>query len=168
MADVKMNITVNKPKVSTYRAGGKTLKEVKNAMDSREEWGLYDSTQNFKSSAKVDGGGSVVSLTMVLNPIIEMPAWSGYSGAKKEQKTSWDTMYTALLAHENRHHDIQLAGIEELKKAIKAAKTLDGDGLNGLIDQCQKSTQKKQDDYDTRSGHGAKEGVVLDLDADDA
>jgi predicted secreted Zn-dependent protease len=165
MADVKLNITVNKPKLSTFRIGGKTLAEAKKALDARDEWGLYDATQSFKSSAQVDSKGNVISVTMVLSPVIELPAWSGYSSATKEQKTSWDAMYKALQAHEHRHHDIQLECVEELKKALKAAKTLDEDTLNQIIEKLQESSQKKQDAYDSRSGHGAKEGVVLKLDA---
>jgi predicted secreted Zn-dependent protease len=168
MADIKLNITVNAPKVSTFSVAGKTLREAKKNLDARDEWGLYDATQNSKSSAKTDADGNVVSVTMVLNPKIEMPAWSGYSKATKDQKDSWDTMKKALLAHENRHHDIQLKCVEDLKKAIKAAETLDAAALKELIDQMQKDCQKKQDAYDSRSGHGAKEGVVLDLDADPA
>jgi predicted secreted Zn-dependent protease len=165
MGEVKLNITVHKPKVSTFRVDGKTLADAKRALDARDEWGLYDATRNFKSSAQVDGNGNVVSVTMTLYPVIELPAWSNYSWATKEQKASWDAMHKALQAHENRHHDIQLQCIEELKKAIKAAKTLDANTLNEIIDKLQESSQKKQDEYDTRSGHGAKEGVVLKLDA---
>ena len=165
MADAKVNITVNRPAISKFRVAGKTLSDVKKNLDARDEWGLYDATQNFKSSAKTDADGNVVSVTMVLNPKIEMPVWSGYSGATKDQKASWDDMYAALLAHENQHHAIQLDCVEDLKKAIKAAKELDADTLNKLIDQSQQACQKKQDAYDTSSGHGAKEGVVLDLDA---
>jgi predicted secreted Zn-dependent protease len=165
MADVKLNIKVNKPKVSTFKVAGKTLTDAKKSLDARDEWGLYDATQGFKSSGKTDADGNVVSVTIELNPRIEMPSWSGYSAATKEQKASWDTMYKALLAHENRHHDIQLKCIEDLKKSIKAAKTLDAAALNELVDKLQQDCQKKQDAYDSSSGHGAKEGVVLQLDA---
>jgi len=168
MADIKQNITVNNPRVSTFNVGGKTLSEAKKNLDARDEWGLYDATQNVQSSAKTDAEGNVISVTMVLNPIIQMPSWSGYRSASKEQKASWDTMYKALLAHERKHHDIQVDCAEDLKKAIKAAKQLDGDALNKLIEQSRQACQKQQDAYDSRSGHGAKEGVVLDLDADDA
>ena len=168
MADIKQNITINSPRVSTFNVGGKALSEVKKNLDARDEWGLYDATQNMQSGAKTDADGNVVSVTMVLNPIIQMPSWSGYRAASKEQKASWDTMYKALLAHEKKHHDIQVDCVEDLKKAIKAAKQLDGDALNKLIEQSRQTCQKKQDTYDSRSGHGANEGVVLDLDADDA
>lgn len=165
MADVKINITVNKPKVSTFKVAGKTLKEAKKSLDARDEWGSYDSTQNVKSGAQVDKDGKVTSVTMTLNPEIEMPSWSGYGAATKEQKASWDAMYKKLLAHENKHHDVQLAAVEDLKKAIKAAKDLDGPALKKLIEQSAKDGQKAQDAYDSRSGHGEKEGVFLDLDA---
>ena len=74
-------------------------------------------------------------------------------------------MVEGLEAHENRHHAIQLECVEDLKKALKAATARDADKLKEIIDELQTDCQKKQDAYDGRSGHGAKEGIVLDLDA---
>lgn len=162
---VTLNITINPPRVSTFTIGGKTLAEAKQALDRREEWGLYDATRNFKSSAQVDGNGHVGSVTIELNPVIELPVWSGYGSATKEQKASWDAMYHALKAHENRHHRIQVECVEGLKNDLKAAKALTGEMLNELIEKAQRSAQEQQDAYDTSSAHGANEGVVLKLDA---
>lgn len=89
MADVKVEIKVNNPKVSKFNVRGKTLAEAKKDLDTRDEWGLYDATQNFKSSARTDRDGNVTSVTMVLNPVIQLPEWSGYRSATKEQKASW-------------------------------------------------------------------------------
>jgi predicted secreted Zn-dependent protease len=165
MADIKVDIKVNDPKVSKFKVAGKTLREAQKNLDSRDEWGVYDATQNFKSSAQTDGDGNVTSVTIVLNPIIQLPEWSGYSSATKEQKASWDKMVKALGAHERKHHDIQVDCANDLSKEIKKAKTLHADDLNKIISDQQKACQKKQDDYDSRSGHGEKEGVELDLDA---
>jgi predicted secreted Zn-dependent protease len=165
MANVKVDIKVDNPKVTTFKVAGKTLREAKKSLDSCEEWGLYDATQNFKNRAQVDGDGNVTSVTMMLNPVIQLPEWSGYSSATKEQKASWDEMVKALEAHEREHHDIQVDCASDLSKEIKKAKKLDADDLNKIISDQQKACQKKQDDYDSRSGHGAKEGVDLDLDA---
>lgn len=162
---VKLNITINPPRVSTFTIGGKTLAEAKQALDRREEWGLYDATRNFKSSAQVDGNGHVGSVTIELNPVIELPVWSGYRSATKDQKASWDAMCHALKAHENRHHRIQVECVEGLKNDLKAAKTLTGEMLNELIEKAQRSAQEQQDAYDTSSAHGVNEGVVLKLDA---
>jgi predicted secreted Zn-dependent protease len=164
MAGVKVDIKVNNPKVSKFKVRGDTLPEAKKNLDARDEWGLYDATQNFKSSARTDRDGNVTSVTIVLNPIIQLPEWSGYSSATKEQKASWDDMVKALEAHERRHHAIQVDSADDLTDQIKKAKTLDATSLNKIISDQQDACQKKQDDYDTRSGHGAKEGVVLDLD----
>ena len=165
MADVKVDIKVNSPKVTKFTVSGKTLKGAQKKLDSRDEWGLYDATRNPKQSAKADKDGNVASVTMVLNPVIELPQWSGYSSATKEQKASWDKMVKALEAHERKHHDIQVDCADDLEKQIKNAKTLDAKALNKMISDQQKACQKKQDAYDTSSGHGAKEGVELDLDA---
>jgi predicted secreted Zn-dependent protease len=165
MADVKVDIKVNNPKVSNFTVRGKTLAEAKKNLDSRDEWGLYDATQNFKSSAQTDSDGNVTSVTMAINPVIQLPEWSGYRSSTKEQKASWDDMVQALEAHERRHHAIQVDCADDLTKQIKKAKSLDASSLNKIISDQKDACQKKQDDYDTRSGHGAKEGVVLDLDA---
>jgi predicted secreted Zn-dependent protease len=165
MADVKVDIKVNNPKVTRFKVAGKTLKEAKKNLDSRDEWGLYDATQNPNSSAKTDGDGNVTSVTMAINPVIQLPEWSGYSSATKEQKASWDTMVKALEAHERKHHDIQVDCASDLEKEIKKAKTLDANDLKKIISDQQNACQKKQDAYDSRSGHGEKEGVELDLDA---
>jgi predicted secreted Zn-dependent protease len=165
MADVKVDIKVNNPKVTKFKVAGKTLREAQKILDARDEWGSYDATQNFKSGAQTDRDGNVTSVTMALNPVIELPEWSGYSSATKEQKASWDKMVKALEAHERKHHDVQLDCADDLTKEIKKAKTLDAKGLNKIVSDQQKACQKKQDDYDQRSGHGEKEGVELDLDA---
>ena len=165
MADVKVDIKVNNPKVTKFKVAGKTLSEAKKNLNSRDEWGLYDATQNGKSSAKTDKDGNVTSVTIVISPIIQLPEWSGYNSATKEQKASWDTMVKALEAHERKHHDIQVDCASDLEKEIKKAKALDADDLNKIISDQQKACQKKQDAYDSRSGHGEKEGVELDLDA---
>lgn len=165
MADVKVDIKVNNPRVTKFKVAGKTLSDAMKVLDSRDEWGLYDATRNFKSSAQRDGNGTVTAVTMELNPVIELPEWSGYSSATKEQKASWDKMAKALEAHERTHHDIQVDCASDLSKEIKKVKTLDAKNLNKIIADQQKACQKKQDDYDTRSGHGAKEGVELDPDA---
>ncbi len=77
LADVKVDVEVNKPKVSKFSVRGKPLAETKKDLDLRDEWGLYDATQNFKSSARTEPDGNVISVTMVLNPVIQLPEWSG-------------------------------------------------------------------------------------------
>lgn len=163
----KMNIKANNPKVTHFKVGGKTLREAKKALDARRkpiEWGLYDSTRNQQNSAKVLDG-KITAVTMILNPVIEMPKWNGYSAATKPQKASWDKMYKALLVHEKGHHKVQLGCMEDLKTKIKKTKDLDGKNLNELIANLQKDCQKKQDAYDSKTGHGKSQGVVLNLDA---
>jgi predicted secreted Zn-dependent protease len=166
MGDVKVSIKVNAPRVSKFRVGGKTLAEAKKALDSRDEWGLYDSTQNQRSDARADKDGNVISVSLTLSPIIELPTWSGYSAATKEQKASWDDMVGKLEAHERKHHTIQVNCAKDLEKDIKSAKDLDAKTLKQMLSDNQDDCQKQQDSYDSRSGHGAKEGVVLDMDAD--
>src|SRR5262245_57168979 len=104
MSDIKADIKVNNPRVTKFKVGGKTLKEVLKNLNSRDEWGTYDATKDQKNSAKTDGDGNVTSVTITINPIIELPEWSAYSSATKEQKASWDKMIKTLEAHERKHH----------------------------------------------------------------
>jgi predicted secreted Zn-dependent protease len=164
--DVKLDIKTNEPKVTHYKVAGATLKEALKQLQKRDEWGTYDSTQNQKSGAKIDGDGKVKSVTLTLNPTIELPEWSGYSKASKAQRKAWDDMVAKLEKHERNHHKIQKDALEDLKKKIKAAKSLDRDVLDDLISKNSEGTQKQQDAYDSRTGHGEKEGVELDTDAD--
>ena len=161
MADIKADIKVNDPKVTKFKVGGKTLKEVVKSLEAREEWGLYDATKNSKNSAQVKDG-QVTSVTMTLNPVIQLPEWSGYGKATQQQKASWDKMIKLLETHERKHHTIQVDCASGLADEIKKAKTLDAKALNKLISDNRTACQKKQDDYDSKSGHGAKEGIELD------
>ena len=165
MADIKVKITVSKPSIKKFKVGGKTLTEALKVLNSREEWGVYDATQNPKSSARQEKDGSISAVTMTLSPVIELPEWSGYSSATKEQKKAWDDMVDALKAHEFRHHDIQVASAADLEKKLKKLTAPTASDVNDLIKDQQESCQKAQDAYDARSKHGAKEGVVLDEDA---
>ena len=165
-SNVKLDFKISEPKVTKYKVTGTTLKEVLKQLNKRDEWGTYDSTQNQKSDAKADGDGNVLSVTLSFSPEIELPEWSGYGKATKEQKKSWDNMMAKLTKHEKNHQDIQKGALEDFKKKLKSAKTLDKDTLKDMIKDFKEDTQKQQDSYDTSSGHGAKEGVELDLDAD--
>jgi hypothetical protein len=61
MADVKLNITINKPKVSTFRIAGKTLREAMKNLDARDEWGLYDGTRRTRSGRMTGSPEGVAS-----------------------------------------------------------------------------------------------------------
>lgn len=165
MADIKVKITVSKPSIKKFKVGGKTLAEALKALNAREEWGSYDATKGQKSSAQKEKDGTISSVTLTVNPVIELPEWAGYAKATKEQKASWDSMVDALRAHEFRHHDIQVDSADDLEKKLKKLKSPTIEDVNGLLSDQQESCQKAQDAYDARSKHGEKEGVVLDVDA---
>lgn len=167
MPNVKVDIEVSNPKVAHFRVRAKTLAEAQKQLDKRgtHEWGLYDASKNLKSSAQTDQQGNVRSVTMVINPVIELPEWSGYGSATKAQKASWDAMVRALEAHERKHHAIQVDCAGDLKTALENAKSLDERGMNKIISDQQDTCQDAQDTYDARSGHGENEGVVLNTKA---
>jgi predicted secreted Zn-dependent protease len=167
MANVKVDIKINNPKVTHFQVRAKTLAEAKKVLDKRPkgEWGLYDTTKTGKTDRKLDRDGNVTSVTLVFNPTIVLPQWSGYGSATKAQRASWDAMMKALEAHERKHHDIQVDRAADMKKAIENAGLLDEGDLNKIISDQKDACQDAQDTYDVRSGHGANEGVVLNTGA---
>jgi hypothetical protein len=71
-------------------------------------------------------------------------------------------MVKALQAHDNALRAIRLDCLDDLNKALKAA------GIwtrTPSIAKSQQACQKQQDACDSKSGHGAKEGVEFDEDA---
>ena len=159
--DAKVNIA--KPSIKKRKYGGKTLKDVLKLLEKQSEWGLYDAVSNQKNSAKVDKDKKIKSVSINLKPVIEMPVWSNYGKAPKDQKASWDKMYKALLAHEQKHHKIQLKCGSDLEKMLKKEEDLDAKALNEKLEEARTACQDKQDAYDAKSKHGANEGVVLDV-----
>lgn len=161
--DAKVNIA--KPAIKKRKVGGKTLKDVLKLLNKQSEWGLYDAVSNQKNSAKVDKNKKIKSVSINLKPVIEMPVWSNYGSASKEEKASWDKMYKALLQHEQNHHKIQMKCGSELEKQLKKEEDLDAKALNKILGEAQKTCQGKQDAYDSKSKHGKNEGVILDVGA---
>ncbi|KAE9625468.1 DUF922 domain-containing protein [Parasedimentitalea maritima] len=155
--------TIPAPKSSTYSIGGKTIEAVFKALQKRAFWGRYRSNASYKASFQLDGHVDVFTLTS--KPSIIMPKWKDYGKANSGQKDSWDAMWGKLNTHENNHHDIFKKCVAELEAAVTSRDIVKADIDKFWTDET-KDWQDKQDAYDTKSGHGVKEGVVLDASDD--
>lgn len=74
-------------------------------------------------------------------------------------------MWAKLNTHENNHHTIFVTCVGELESLITSSDT-HKDDVDKLWKDETDGWQDKQDAYDTKSGHGVKEGVELDASFD--
>jgi len=155
--------TMPAPKSSTYTVAGKTIEAVFKALQKRSFWGRYRSNASYKATFQLDGHVDVFTLTS--KPTIVMPKWKDYSKGNKGQKGTWDTMWKKLNTHENNHHAIFTKCITELENAVTSSDVLEAD-IDAFWTDETKDWQDQQDRYDTKSGHGVKEGVKLDASFD--
>ncbi|PCJ05722.1 MAG: hypothetical protein COB16_14810 [Rhodobacteraceae bacterium] len=155
--------TIPAPKSSTYTVAGKTIEAVFNALQKRAFWGRYRSNPKYKATFQLDGHVDVFTLTS--KPTIIMPKWKDYSKGNKGQKGTWDSMWKKLNTHETNHHDIFKTCVADLESTVTSTDILEADLAKFWTDET-KDWQDRQDTYDTKSGHGVKEGVELDASFD--
>ena len=90
-----------------------------------------------------------------------MPAWSKASALGKNGKDAWDKMMAALDKHEDTHRRIleQQSGL--FGDAIERETDLTVKKLVDMFKQFPADVKSAQDDYDSKTSHGEKEGVFL-------
>ena len=102
--------------------------------------------------------GTSTNLTVQLhgNLVLRLPEWTNYNSASMAAKGEWDRMITKLTAHEQRHVDI---AVEEFDKVATALLGKDIDQIVATVTAANAAAQKRQDQLDTDTDHGAKKGV---------
>ena len=154
---------VKTPKSKKYTVSGKTVKAVYEALKKRSFWGRYRSHQSASMEFAIDG--KLSKITIKAAPTITIPKWSEYSKGNKAQKATWDSMWTALNAHELHHHKIFTDEVKTFLKNIKDMELTKAEATSHWDDN-NKDWQDLQDAFDGRSDHGANDGVSLDFGAD--
>ncbi len=157
---MKVILKISKPGSKNWTVKGKDLEEVVKNLDGNKWWGKYDCPYTYKTSIK---DGKVEAIQIDSKPVITMPKWAGLSKATKEEKKSWDVMIKALFKHENEHHTVFLKTIEAWKKKVEAGGNLDKKAMATAWKAFEKVSKKQQEDFDKKTDHGAKKGVVLDI-----
>ncbi len=103
---------------------------------------------------------------------IRLPNWTAYSSASADEKKAWDSMVAALTAHEQHHIDIfkefnatvNIEGVGSdclYSKAKQAAWEAFKKKLDSELKTREDENDKKQEQYDADTNHGANEGVTL-------
>ncbi|HEU0221346.1 MAG TPA: DUF922 domain-containing protein [Paracoccaceae bacterium] len=157
---MKVTLSIPRPSNKSYTVSGKSIREVFDALQKHGWWGRYRSNEGMSYSGK---SSTVDTIKVSASPVIFMPSWTGYSKASKAEQQSWDKMYKALKKHEENHHEIFLSSADDWKKEMEKNGNLSEKDTKAAWSDFTKATQKKQDAYDTKTDHGQKEGVILDL-----
>lgn len=97
---------------------------------------------------------------------ITMPKWKDYQKANWNEQKRWDDYYNKLLKHELVHKDIGIEAAEKLCRVLAGLKTTNGKSflLKLANDQAQviyRECNRLNKQYDEKTDHGHKEGVIL-------
>ena len=129
---MKVKLDIKKPTSSSYSVKGKTYADVFAVLDKRKYQGKYTFNTNY--NYKTDGSKNVTEVTLTHTSNIEMPKWSDYSKASKDDKAKWDNMYSTLLCHEEKHHALAEKTLKALNKALTSAKKTDEKSVKAQIE----------------------------------
>lgn len=156
---MKVTIKIERVKEVPFQVRAKTYDEAQAFFDRRGSAACYEANPSYKFG--FDDAKNVDSIAIVSKPTIAFPNWSLASKLKGQEKKNWDAMIKALRKHEDGH----VAIFDADARAFKAAREKEGGFPKKEIDKVMAEffgdSQKNQDKYDTRTGHGAKEGVEL-------
>ena len=94
-----------------------------------------------------------------------MPKISDDAQLSERMKQQWDIYFAALFSHEQQHKDFAVAAAKELDQKLSALTILPcaelDQRISDLSDQVLGKYQKLELEFDLRTEHGIKQGVVL-------
>ena len=160
---MKVTVKVPNPKEAHWNVKGKTIEELFANLEKHGWWGRYRSNETESSKPDKADKTKLDSIEIGGAPVITMPKWTDYGSASKPKQKAFDAMYKELLRHEREHHDIFTGACEALKKKLEKGDPVDTKAWPKLWADFKKDTQKKQNQHDSRTGHGKKDGVVLNV-----
>src|SRR4051812_19861772 len=136
-----------------------TLNEVATALSNQTEAGSVVSAVGAAQNVKTNGAGKVTGFDVDVTETVTLPTWSKADKQCQPIKDEWDRFSTAIAAHENKHLAIDRTNLADL-----AAKCIgvDESKLDDKIQAIRDKADKENDDFDTKSGHGTKEGTNID------
>lgn len=133
---------------------GKTLAEVGAQLDRLPEWGQAG---GFLRAESIPAGNSTnLTVTLHANLRYRLPRWTKYSDASSAAQTEWNKMFRKLSDHEDRHLAIAIEEADALAKDLVGHEIAD---IAKMVTAANRSMQKRQDELDTDTDHGAKAGV---------
>lgn len=126
---------------------------------------LTKTSHEMRYSVVSRGDRCRVEDTVINTKIVYLvPRWTGYNSARKAMKDAWDKFHEAIMLHEHGHGDLAKAASRDLSRSIgrtkghcSAIETL-VDGRRNLVVS---RYELRNEDYDTRTMHGQKQGIVF-------
>jgi hypothetical protein len=149
--------TVGPESESGYEVVASSLADVAAAIAGRPEAGRvgWGPTLDFHQT-----DGRIDSVTIAVSIDLEMPSWSPPSTMLPKARAEWTRWYAALRAHEQGHIDLVHQVFDGLAKRILGTPVRTG---QQLFENAKASLAAKSRAYDARTGHGTKQGTVMNV-----
>jgi predicted secreted Zn-dependent protease len=160
-------------KTNFYRVTGATLPEIHdslrgarpwkdNARDGLTEWSIR---WDFRTVVSAESC-RLASFTTATTITITLPRWVAPTNASMDATHAWQRYIGALGKHEAGHGQIAVAAASELQRRFSAVSAeASCDVLQRKISHIGNATinefRKRDDAYDERTEHGAKDGAFL-------
>lgn len=142
------------PDTTEIPVSGKTLADVGDALNALGEWGQGGGS--LRTDAIPPGNDSNLTVNLHGGLILRLPKWSEYESASAAAKKEWNKMFAKLTAHENRHMEI---AIEEGNQLATDLVGKDIGKIVKMVTAANARMQKRQNQLDKETNHGAKKGV---------
>jgi len=160
----KFKIEWTKKGKATYSVPGSSYEDAfaffakRNA--ARKEWAIFDH-EIPRVALKPDKREPITDVVLQIGFVITMPSWPKSSALGPKRKAAWDKMMTVLAKHEENHRLIFLEEAAKFGEKVTAKVDLTRAVLKPMLTQFSKDVKTAQDLYDSKTGHGEKEGVFL-------
>ncbi len=133
---------------------GRTLEEAARALNRLREWGQGGGTLRVD---RIPAGRSTeVTAHVHANLVRRLPRWAGYARASPAAKAEWDGMIEKLEEHEQRHVDIAIEEADQLASDLMGREIGE---IAHLVTQANATLQRRQNELDDDTDHGAREDV---------
>jgi len=135
-----------------------TLRQVANQLAARTEAGSVTSqvADVYYEAADEDSPTRLVAITVVETRL--MPSWTNRADRPEAEQREWDRFYAALLAHEQRHIDIDREVFANIHRAcLRRSITR----MNEIIDERIEEANRRNREFDTTTDHGRNAGTRI-------
>lgn len=141
----------------TYEIKSKTLEGVMYRLETGGEAGK-GGIENPAIEGVIENGVAV-EVTVTGRFLTLLPVWTARDSRPAAEQREWDRFLGVLTKHENKH----LAIAQTHVKGMKSLGGLKEDDFSTKRDQKLQALEDAQKAYDASSGHGIKEGTVINL-----
>jgi predicted secreted Zn-dependent protease len=161
-------------KTNYYTVTGSNLREIRHSMDRsrpRKDGQAFDGLTAWQIQWQMNlmsnrGECRCASFTTRTSITMTLPRWAAPTNAPATVRSAWQRYIRALEQHEVGHGQFALAAAAEMHKRIKDAGTDPScedlrNTVNGMARAVMEEFRQKEREYDQRTEHGVKQGVVL-------